>query len=69
LLLAGAPVAGAAAIILAHVAGTSGPQSTWQGMIDAGVDLSAAAYTLRVTATVTGGSVREFNIPLPARDG
>jgi hypothetical protein len=69
LLLAGVPVAGANAINLDHVAGTSGPQSMWQGMIVDSVDLSQAAYVLRVTATTVGGSVREFNIPLTARDG
>lgn len=63
---AGVLVAGASAVAMPFVAGTSGASSKYRGVIPAAVALVVAAYyTARVTATDAGGNVRIF--PLPCR--
>jgi hypothetical protein len=63
----GTPVAGASAITMNHVTGTTGKHTTYRGTVANTVDLSGTTYTAKVVAT-KDASVRTFPIPATAVD-
>jgi hypothetical protein len=66
---AGNAVAGASAIAMAKVAGTSGAATRYRGIVPYTAPLIPTIYLLRVTATIPTGEVRTFDIRCQAQRG